>query len=141
MLLLIAIGILMTSLCFLLQCLAAILVWWSLPGMRREERAADTFSARFWRILAALAILTLGIIAQMIAWALLYQRLEIFPDFEDALYFSGVTFTSLGYGDLLIKREARFLAPIEATAGLTMFAIATALIVSLIQSEIKSPRR
>lgn len=141
MLQLIAIGILMTVLCFLLQSLAAFLLWWGLPVLRQGGMADVGRGARFWPILVALVVLTCGIVAQMAAWALLYWRLGLFADFEEALYFSGVTFTSLGYGDLVIKGEARFLAPLEATTGLTMFAIATALLVSLIQAEGRGPRR
>lgn len=141
MLLLIATGMLMTVLCFLLQSAAALLVWWALPVLRANGETPPTLRARFWPILAALIILTCGIIAQMVAWALLYWRLDFFANFEEALYFSGVTFTSLGYGDLVIKGEARFLAPLEATTGLTMFAIATALLVSLIQAQGRRPRR
>jgi hypothetical protein len=140
MLILFAIGILMTGLCFLLQSVAAVLVWRSLPAMRRAEETAPAFGTRFWRILAALIIVTCGIVAQMVAWALLYWRLGLFRNVEEALYFSGVTFTSLGYGDLVIKGDARLLAPLEATTGLTMFAIATALLVSFIQAESKTPR-
>src|SRR5688572_22771571 len=57
-------------------------------------------------------------VVQMAAWAALYQLQGRFPDFETALYFSGVTFTSLGYGDLTLTGRARLLSAMEAADGL-----------------------
>ena len=50
-------------------------------------------------------LLMIGNIVQVAFWALLYRMLGAFADFETAMYFSGVTFTSLGYGDVLLKAE------------------------------------
>jgi hypothetical protein len=129
----IAIGLLMTVFCFLLQAIAAAVIVRLLLKGRRA--ASPGTRGRFIRLLIALGILSLGIIAHMAAWALLCWQAGLSADAEEALYFSGITFTSLGYGDLVFKGEARFLAPLQATTGLTMFAIATALLVNLIETE------
>lgn len=47
--------------------------------------------------------------------------------------FSGVTFTSLGYGDVVLDGRIRLLAPLQAANGLMMFGITTALFFSAIQ--------
>ena len=64
---------------------------------------------------------------QMAAWAFLYRMLGQFEDFEEALYFSGVTFTSLGYGDLTLPRRLRILSAMEAADGLMMFGVISAV--------------
>lgn len=66
-------------------------------------------------------------------WALLYRALGAFEDFETAMYFSGVTFTSLGYGDVVLDGRIRLLGPLQAANGLMMFGITTALFFSAIQ--------
>ena len=80
-----------------------------------------------------LTVLMCGNIVQIAFWALLYRLLGAFADFETAMYFSGVTFTSLGYGDLVLEGRMRLLAPLQAANGLMMFGITTALFISAIQ--------
>ena len=63
-------------------------------------------------------------------WALTYVAVGAFSGFEEALYFSTVTFTTLGYGDIVIHSSWRLLAGIEAANGTIMFGWTTALIVT-----------
>ncbi|MDB5376462.1 MAG: hypothetical protein JWR00_908 [Rubritepida sp.] len=49
------------------------------------------------------------------------------------MYFSGVTFTSLGYGDVVLQGRTRLLAPLQAANGLMMFGITTALFIAAVQ--------
>jgi hypothetical protein len=42
--------------------------------------------------------------------------------FLDCVYFSFITYSSLGYGDLVPDRELRYLAGLEALTGLVMIA-------------------
>jgi voltage-gated potassium channel Kch len=55
------------------------------------------------------------------------------PSFEEALYFSTVTFTTVGYGDIVPGREWRQLATFEAINGWLIFGWTTALIIAVIQ--------
>lgn len=63
-------------------------------------------------------------------WALTYVAVGAFSGFDEALYFSTVTFTTLGYGDIVIHSGWRLLAGIEAANGTIMFGWTTALIVT-----------
>ncbi|WP_245513499.1 MULTISPECIES: ion channel [unclassified Mesorhizobium] len=49
------------------------------------------------------------------------------------MYFSGVTFTSLGYGDVVLVGRMRLLAPLQAANGLMMFGVTTALFIAAVQ--------
>jgi hypothetical protein len=53
-------------------------------------------------------------------WALFYWARRCLPDLESSLYFSGVTYTTLGYGDVLLSRDWRLLGPLEALTGIMM---------------------
>jgi hypothetical protein len=53
------------------------------------------------------------------------------PDFESALYFSTVTFASLGYGDIVLDRQWRLFGAIEAANGVILFAWSTAFLLSV----------
>jgi hypothetical protein len=87
--------------------------------------------------LTLLLTATIGIIAihtvEIWLWAALYLfGLEAFHAFEEALYFSTVTYASVGYGDLLMPRQWRILGAIEGAAGIIMLGWSTAYLVSIL---------
>ncbi len=65
-------------------------------------------------------------------YALLYMLLGALGTFEVALYFSTVTYSSVGYGDVLLGEEWRILGAIEGATGLIMIGWSTAFLVSLL---------
>ena len=79
---------------------------------------------------------TIGIIAihtvEIWLYAALYLGLGAFGHFEEALYFSTVTYASIGYGDLLMPHSWRILGAIEGAAGIIMLGWSTAYLVSLL---------
>jgi hypothetical protein len=54
------------------------------------------------------------------------------PDIESALYFSGATFTSTGYGDLLLPKSVRLFAPLEALSGVLMGGLSTGMFFAIV---------
>jgi hypothetical protein len=58
--------------------------------------------------------------AEITLWALFYLWRGCFPDAESAFYFSGVTYTTLGYGDVVLAKPWRLLAPLEGLVGVLM---------------------
>jgi Ion channel len=57
---------------------------------------------------------------EITAWALLYVRKAAMADLQSALYFSAVTYTTTGYGDLVLPPEWRLVGAIEALTGILM---------------------
>jgi Ion channel len=53
-------------------------------------------------------------------WALFYLWRGCLPNAEAAFYFSGVTYTTVGYGDLVLAKPWRLLAPLEGLVGVLM---------------------
>ncbi|HEX6660254.1 MAG TPA: potassium channel family protein [Sphingomicrobium sp.] len=86
--------------------------------------------------LTLLMTATIGIIGihtiEIWIYAGLYMELGAFRDFEEALYFSTVTYASIGYGDLLMARQWRILGAIEGAAGIFMIGWSTAYVVSIL---------
>jgi ion channel len=72
------------------------------------------------------------------AWGLFYFWRGCLPDAESALYFSGVTYTTVGYGDLVLPREWRMLAPLEALTGILMYGLSTGMFFALVSKWIKN---
>ena len=65
-------------------------------------------------------------------YALLYVLLGALGTFEAALYFSTVTYSSVGYGDVLLRQEWRILGAIEGATGILMIGWSTAFLVSML---------
>lgn len=109
-----------------------------LRGARRRRVSA---AMPFWPIAGALIRLAWGLIlmhlAEIAVWGLFYFWRGCLPDAEAAFYFSGVTYTTVGYGDLVLARPWRLLAPIEALTGILMCGLSAGLffaVVNLIYS-------
>jgi len=78
----------------------------------------------------------LSVTLQALLWSLVYlyeTELVALPDLQTAFYFSMVTFTTLGYGDVVLSGEWRTLAAIQAANGVIIFGWTTALIFYFIQ--------
>jgi hypothetical protein len=59
-------------------------------------------------------------LAEIALWALFYLWRGYLSDAETAFYFSGVTHTTVGYGDIVLAKHCRLLAPVEGLVGVLM---------------------
>ena len=111
--------------------------WW-LNHLGRRFDALDKLgrSAGSFRILmATVVILTVLHIVQIIVWALAYMLLlpaDVFGTFEEATYFSFVTYTTLGYGDVTLTNVWRILSGIQALNGILLIGWSTALLFAIV---------
>jgi hypothetical protein len=97
-------------------------------------RWASRSSLRRLVLIACTALLTfLAMVLEILAWAVLFLRQGAVASVEQALYFSSVTFASLGYGDITLAIPFRLLASLEALVGILMAGWSTALLVALAQ--------
>lgn len=72
-------------------------------------------------------------IIEAVFWAGSYVALNAIETMDRALYFSIVTFTTLGYGDITLNESWRLLASFEAANGIIMFGWTTAIIMAVVQ--------
>jgi hypothetical protein len=109
-------------------------------GVLRFFRLVDE---RQWSLRTAWSRVTLlaGLIFLMslvayletVLWAYFYVTVGALPSYQDALYFSIVTFTTLGYGDFVLAPPWRVLGAVEAVNGIILFGWTTAIIVASVQ--------
>ena len=77
-----------------------------------------------------------AVVTEVLIWALLYlynPLISTLPDLETAFYFSMATFTTVGYGDVVLEGKWRMLASLQAANGMIIFGWTTALIFYYIQ--------
>ena len=73
---------------------------------------------------------------QSIIWAITYYIIPGITEFstlEESIYFSLVTFTTLGYGDITISSSYRILAGLEAINGVLLLGWSTTMMFSVMQ--------
>ena len=67
-------------------------------------------------------------------FAFLYDVLNALPDFQEALYFSTISYATIGYSDASIATEWRMLAAVEGVLGVIMLGWSTAFFVRILGS-------
>ena len=82
--------------------------------------AAQRFWLGTWLFIRLAAWIVLLHLIEITAWALFYVRGGAMADLPSALYFSAVTYTTTGYGDLVLPQEWRLVGAIEALTGILM---------------------
>jgi hypothetical protein len=74
---------------------------------------------------------------QIVIWATVLWRFGNFETVNDALYFSGTTYTTLGTGKHVLVSPNRVLEPVEAINGTLAAGLNTALLFSILSSMAK----
>lgn len=65
-------------------------------------------------------------------YALLYWSMGSFPTFEQALYFSTSTYSTIGYGDVVLPVGSRLLGAIEGVNGVILLGWSTAFFFTVV---------
>ena len=106
-------------------------------------RLAASTAPEFWpmtRLLVRIAwSLVLLHLAEIAVWALFYWWQQCLPDLESSFYFSAVTYTTVGYGDLVLPKDWRLLGAVEGLTGILMCGLSTGLFFAVV-STIYAPR-
>jgi len=89
-------------------------------------------------LLLSMMLFTLIHVLHSLVWAGCYYLIPHtsgqFESFSEAVYFSLVTFTTLGYGDISLTSDWRLLSGLEAINGIMLIGWSTAMMYSLIQN-------
>jgi hypothetical protein len=140
MLLNIVVGLFVIGLTVVLQGYGT-MYWVHRFGAKRRSLVKEPFNKQGVQLLITTAIFSIFIhLIQAGTWALVYLLLPgvtEFETFEKSLYFSLVTFTTLGYGEITIASSNRILAGLEAINGITLIGWSTAFMFAIFQELIR----
>lgn len=129
-LLLIAFGL--TSLTVLLHALGTLEAFRHLAGARKSDGIRPGVLRCEIQVVRMVSILLLLHLIEATSWACYYAASGLLPDLETALYFSLTSYTTVGYGDVVLPSQSRLLGPMEGAVGILMFGWSTALMVAAI---------
>ncbi|NWG93631.1 MAG: two pore domain potassium channel family protein [Parvularculaceae bacterium] len=104
----------------------------ALAAVFRATSARVWGPLRFFRdafVLAAESLVLMAAhTAEVFAWSLLFLKLDAFRSLEESFYFSGVAYSTLGFGDVLLPDEWRILAGSLAANGMLLFGLSAAFL-------------
>lgn len=96
---------------------------WLSVGRMNLKRTITLTVVTLWLLAAS------GIAVSL--WTAAFMLLDIFQDPEVALYFSIVSFTTLGFGDIILDQQWRLLSGMAAANGLILFGLNTAILLQV----------
>jgi len=114
-----------------IQCggMAAFINWGIAHFAREKYRLGAVRSAalivRFASVMMCLHI------SQILLWAVFY-RWRCFNSWESAFYFSTTSFSTVGYGDLVLPRAWRNLGPVESVTGVLMCGLSASFLFAIV---------
>ena len=72
-------------------------------------------------------------------WAFFYSWKQCLPDLDSSFYFSAVTYTTTGYGDIVLPPEWRMVGAVEALTGILMCGWSTGFFFAVVSRRNTSP--
>lgn len=130
-------GSIVLGICSLLQVLVVARGILAIQSMSRKF----TETPRWWHTYAilctAFAVAVFGHTLQIWVWAfalLNADGMEVLTSRQEAVYFSIVTYTSLGYGDVTLTSDHNIFGAFASVTGLLSFGLSTAFLVGLFTS-------
>jgi voltage-gated potassium channel len=124
-------GLALLATCVIIQSVGMLaLIHW----LARVRRILESPSTP--RRVALLLRLFLGIVLlhliQVGLWAVVFWRARELPNLETALYFSFATYTTIGFGDVVVGPGWRVLAGIEGLTGILLVGWSTAFVFAVV---------
>ena len=124
-------AVLLVVLTLCLQCagVAALINWLRSLVARDIHDLRMSLSAALVMQGAIGVILLQGLV--ILLWASCYRWL-CFPTWDSAFYFSATSYSTVGYGDVVLPSKWRLLGPLESMVGVLMCGISVSLMFALI---------
>jgi hypothetical protein len=95
-------------------------VTWALRQFRMRRVQPRGFWPVTWLFVLVATWMILLHLLEISAWAVLYVWRGAIGDLQSAMYFSAVTYTTTGYGDIVLPEQWRLVGGIEALTGILM---------------------
>ena len=99
-------------------------------------RSSAMTTSRFWPVTWMVMRIAYSLVAihlvEIAVWAIYSWRQECLPDIESSFYFSGVTYTTVGYGDIVLSDHWRLLGPVEGLTGILMCGLSTGFFFAMV---------
>lgn len=137
-----AAAVALVALTLWLQCAGmGVLICWTRTVIERRTKKLSPWHAAVLMVRFSAAMTVLHIVETLV-WACFY-RWKCFSAWETSFYFSVASFSTVGYGDVLLPQIWRSLGPLESLTGMLMCGMSVsglfAILTRILAAEAKSP--
>jgi hypothetical protein len=132
------VGVPVMLLCLVVQ--VAVVFWCVRYCAQRSSRSAQQggMVEAIIPLVVTMLVMMVANLLQVALWGGLFVLLGEFEQLDPAIYHSAVNFTSLGYGDVVMKLEWKLLGPLEAANGVLMMSMTAAGMTAILQHTVRS---
>jgi len=118
--------------------------WWLKYLLRRHDFESGTFYFNKGLLILSLTAVFFMVLhyVEIAIWATVFLSipdLENISHWEEAIYFSMVTYSTLGYGDVTLPPVWRVMSGFEAMNGILLFGWSTAMFYAVVQKIMVRP--
>jgi hypothetical protein len=96
------------------------------------QKSEIHFAHITWLLVRVAWCLIVVHMCEIAVWGLFYWWQNCLPDAESSFYFAGVTYTTVGYGDIVLPKEWRLFGPVEGLTGILMCGLSTAFFFAIL---------
>jgi len=115
-------AVLLVGLTLWIQCAGiAMLIRWARASIERGVARLSALHGAILMIRFSTWVVVLHFL-QIFVWSMFY-RWSCLPSWESSFYFSATSFSTVGYGDIVLPRIWRLLGPVESVIGVLMCGI------------------
>jgi hypothetical protein len=128
-------AVFLVTLTLCIQCAGmAVLIRWARANIERGVARLSSFRAAVLMIRSSTLMVVLHF-SQIFLWSVFYSQYCLLS-WESSFYFSASSYSTVGYGDVVLPHVCRLLGPVESVTGVLMcgisvsclFAVATRLV-------------
>jgi len=124
-------AVILVTLTLSLQCSGmAALINWEIAHLARDRyrRGPVRSAAHIVRLASVMVALHM---LQILLWAAFY-RWSCFSSWESAFYFSTTSYSTVGYGDVVLPSEWRNVGPVESVTGVLMCGLSASFLFAIV---------
>jgi len=120
-------AVFLVTLTLWIQCLGiAVLIHWARASVERGVARLSILHAAVLMIRFSILVIVLHFL-QIFFWSVFY-RWYCLPSWESSFYFSATSYSTVGYGDIVLPRVWRLLGPVESVTGVLMCGISVSFL-------------
>jgi len=127
----VVVAIVLVTATLVMQCAGmAVLIHWAKVSIERGLKTLSAWRASLLMIRFTTALIILHF-AEILFWATAY-RWRCLVSWESSFYFSATSYSTVGYGDVVLPQIWRLLGPVESMTGVLMSGISVSVLFAIL---------
>lgn len=124
-------AVFLVTVTLLIQCAGiGVLIHWARGSIERGMARLSPLHAALLMIRFSTFVIVLHFL-QISFWSVFY-RWRCFPSWEPSFYFSATSYSTVGYGDVILPHVWRLLGPVESVSGVLMCGVSVSCLFAVV---------